>query len=60
MKTRDITVKDKDGTDTPALLIVCPECDSATFAIYMVHGHQHVECQHCGTSYCGGSCEDAA
>jgi ribosomal protein S27AE len=60
---REISVEDLTGRPTPALLQVC-ECGGETWVIYAIQigggSHPHVQCVKCGTSYCDGTCGDAA
>jgi ribosomal protein S27E len=48
----------KDGSKESADLITCGECGGATWNIYFVHDHQHIQCLGCASTYCaaGGDC----
>jgi hypothetical protein len=45
-------------------LAVCSACRGERFLIFKIAapdgGHQHVQCAACGTTFCDGSCGDAA
>lgn len=59
MITAETTVKDKDGKTVPALVAKCEICDGDTFHLFVVNGHNHIQCANpiCGESYCQGGCE---
>jgi hypothetical protein len=61
MKTKPVTVRDRNGQAEPADLIVCPDCEGARFCIYLIEGkHQHLQCLACETTFCDGTCTRAA
>lgn len=64
MKAKQVSIEIQKGPNAgqrlDAELIVCPdpECESEHFSVYMVAGHQHIQCAICETTYCGagGDC----
>ena len=58
---RPVSVVDKDGVRTAALLMRCP-CGGEKFLVLFIgeSKHQHCQCTTCGTSFCDGTCEDDA
>lgn len=60
MLTEKVIVEDKSGNKTEALMAICPECKGNTFSIFVIHGHNHLICGHCKTTFCqgGGHCGD--
>lgn len=53
------TVKDNTGKVFPAQVAKCDACGGETFHIFVVNGHNHIQCAHlgCGETYCqGGNC----
>lgn len=60
MKTVDTLVTDKDGSQVPAKLIVCPQCNESKFFIYVIgEKHQHLQCTWCEATFCDGKCQNA-
>lgn len=59
MITAPTTVKDKGGKETPAQVAKCSVCDGGTFHLFVVNGHNHIQCANpiCGETYCQGGCE---
>ena len=52
MNTLPTHVTDKDGNKKPALLVVCPDCGSEAFVIFVIDGHNHLQCFDCEHSFC--------
>lgn len=50
-----ITARDT-GERVTARLLICPDCSSETFLVYIPSGmdHVHFQCVHCGTTFCDG------
>lgn len=48
-----------DGKTEKAILMLCDDCGSDVFHIFVIEGmaHPHVQCGRCGVSYCpDGNC----
>lgn len=56
MKLVDIQAIGNDQKVIPAQMVVCEQCSQSTFRIFVINGHNHLECTTCGTSYCQGDC----
>lgn len=53
---KPIGVKSRvDGHSTKARLCTCP-CGNPEWLIYLIDGHQHLQCLRCGETFCDGSC----
>lgn len=57
MKLIDVQVIEKNQSVISALMATCEQCNQSSFRILVVHGHNHLECITCGTSYCQGDCD---
>lgn len=57
MPTELVTVRDLNGRDVLAELVVCPNCSHKEFVIFMVGKHQHVQCTSCLETFCDGTCK---
>lgn len=57
MITKETTVTDKNGNEVPALLVLCPECGRDEFSIFVVNGHNHLQCLYCEVSFCSSDSE---
>jgi hypothetical protein len=56
MKTRlDFVTSAEDGSMVIAETIICEECDGDTFHIFIIKGHNHLQCVACGVTFCGGT-----
>lgn len=60
METRTQIVEANNGEKTEALVAVCEQCKGETFSILVIHGHNHLLCDTCKTTFCqgGGQCGD--
>lgn len=62
MKTKTVIVTDEDGNPKEATMPVCEVCNGDTFHLFVVAGHNHLQCANpiCNESYCqgGGACND--
>jgi hypothetical protein len=56
MPTRDAMVAPKGGKAEVALEAYCEECGNNTFRILIIHGHNHLNCSNCNTSFCQNGC----
>lgn len=56
LSSKQVAVTDVSGKRSEATLLLCPLCKNETFLLYFVAGqtHVHLQCAHCGVSYCGG------
>lgn len=54
MTTREEIIEDKDGNKITGLLAICENCGGEAFFIFSIHGHNHLQCVNCGTSFCQG------
>lgn len=56
MDTKQVKVEARDGSKevTDALLVICPQCSGDSFKIFVVHGHNHLQCATCNETFCQG------
>lgn len=61
MITEPTTVKGNDGKEVPAHVAKCSVCSGDTFHLFIVNGHNHIQCANpvCNETYCQGGCENA-
>lgn len=52
MRAIPIVAVAKDGRAIDAVQVACPECDGATFALFVIAGHNHLRCNNCETAFC--------
>lgn len=58
MKLIYIQAIDKNQNVVDAQMAQCDQCPGTTFRILVIHGHNHLECVECGTSFCQtGDCD---
>jgi hypothetical protein len=53
MKTKAIDIVSRvSGEHVTAELMICSRCNGEHFQMYLVAGHIHMQCVHCGESFC--------
>lgn len=59
MNLQPTTVKDKDGVEVPAQVATCDVCGGDCFHIFVVNGHNHLQCSNpiCNETVCQGGCD---
>lgn len=60
MNIRDTIVKEPSGKEYPAQVAECEICGGDVFHIFVVNGHNHLQCANpaCRETYCQGGCEE--